>query len=50
MITIFQKEHIENLYKDLGQEVEIDLESLTKEEAHETIQELLELRNGVNFK
>ena len=47
MITIFQKEYIENLYKDLGQEAEMDLENLSKEKAHETIQELLELRNEV---
>lgn len=47
MITIFQEDYIKTLYKDLGQEIEIDLESLTKKEAHELIQELLELKNEI---
>ena len=47
MATEEQKYYIKSLYEQIGQEVESDLDELTKMEAHRLIQELLELRNEV---
>lgn len=47
MITDNQKEYIQSLYEELGQEPEIDLDDLSRSEAHRTIRELLEIKNEV---
>lgn len=46
MITGYQKSYIEKLYERLGQEVEDDVEELTKREATKRIKELKELLEG----
>ena len=47
MATDYQKKYIERLYTELGQELEVDVDSLTKAEAHEYIQELLNIMSEV---
>jgi len=47
MIIDNQKEYILNLYKEIGQEPEIDIDDLSRGEAHKVIQELLEIKNEV---
>lgn len=44
MITPSQEKYIHDLYVQLGQEPENDIETLTKEEASELIQELLAIK------
>jgi len=46
MITDYQKKYITKLYERLGQEVEDDVEDLTKREATKRIKELKELLEG----
>jgi hypothetical protein len=44
MITDKQKKFILSLYEEIGQEPEIDVENMTKQEASKTIKELLEIK------
>lgn len=48
MITDNQKDYILTLYAEIGQEPEIDIDNLSKSEAHKIIQELLEIKNEVD--
>lgn len=47
MITDNQKEYILSFYEEIGQEPEIDIDDLSRGEAHKLIQELLEIKNEV---
>jgi len=47
VITVNQKNFILSLYEELGQEPEVDIDSLTKQEASAIIQELLEIKGEV---
>lgn len=47
MITDNQRDYILSLYEEIGQEPEMDIDSLTRIEAHKIIQELLEIKNEV---
>lgn len=48
MITEKQKDYILYLYKEIDIEPEEDLDNLTKQQASELIQELLEIKEDMN--
>jgi hypothetical protein len=48
MITEKQKDYILDLYKDIDLEPKEDLEELTKQEASELIQELIDIKEDMN--
>lgn len=48
MITENQKDYILDLYKDIDIEPIEDLEELTKEQASELIQELIDIKEDMN--
>lgn len=48
MITEKQKDYILDLYKDIDLEPEEDLDELTKQQASELIQELLDIKEDMN--
>lgn len=48
MITENQKDYILDLYKDIDIEPIEDLEELTKQQASELIQELIEIKEDMN--
>lgn len=48
MITENQKDYILDLYKDIDIEPIEDLEELTKQQASELIQELLDIKEDMN--
>ena len=48
MITEKQKDYILYLYEEIGIEPEEDLDNLTKQQASELIQELLDIKEDMN--
>lgn len=44
MITGNQKDYILSLYEEIGQDIEVDIDNLSRREAHGIIQELLEIK------
>lgn len=48
--TSKQKSFIRDLYRDIGQSSEVDIESLTKRQASELISQLLEIKKNLEPK